>query len=186
MAARDPFHGIRGPRLPGVLRVAAALLLMPHGAQVIFGSPAVPPPRRPQGACIHKGLGLRHVMPGRRQKLHFSYDLQRLAAAMRAKRGYEVTALPGGNGIRISRRFDGVKYSIIFEGGDPLSFAVLSGKESCATSNRRIRRRVYRMIEDLPFENRQKAELELHVAVFGYAYFSDSFHHPPHSPNPPR
>lgn len=124
-------------------------------------------------------------MPGRRQRLSFSYDLQRLAAAMRAKRGYEVTALPGGNGVRISCTFDGVKYSIIFEGGDPLSFAVRSGKERCATPNRRIRRRAYRMIEDLPLDARQKAELEGHVAVLSSAYFSDAFTHPPHFPNPP-
>ncbi|HEY9283826.1 MAG TPA: hypothetical protein VIP46_10260 [Pyrinomonadaceae bacterium] len=60
-----------------------------------------------------------------------------------------------------------------------------SFKESCTTPNRRIRHRAYRMTEDLPLEDRQKAELELHVTVLSYAYFSDSFHHPPHFPNPP-
>jgi hypothetical protein len=105
---------------------------------------------------------------------------------MRAKRGYEVSARPDGNEVRITRTFDGVKYNIIFEGGDPLSFTVHSGKERCATPDRLIKRRAYRMIGDLPLEARQKAELEGHVMVFSSAYFSDAFTHPPPDPNPPR
>jgi hypothetical protein len=188
MAARDSFHGTRGPRLPSVLRVAAALMLMPHGAQKLFGSPAGPPPRHPPGTCEYKTIALRHVYAytmDRMQRLSFSYDLKRLAAAMRPKRGYEVAALPGGNGVRISRMFDGVKYNIIFEGGDPLSFTVASGRERCATPDRLIKRRAYRMIGDLPLEARQKAELEGHVVVNHWAYFSDAFTHPPADPNPP-
>lgn len=125
-------------------------------------------------------------MPGQRQRLSFSYDLKRLAAAMRAKRGYEVAELPGGNGVRISRTFGGVKYNVIFEGGDPLSFAATSGKEKCATPDGRIKRRAYRLIGGLPLDARQKEELEGHIAVLRWAYFSDSFTHPPPSPNPPR
>ena len=79
-----------------------------------------------------------------------------------------------------------MRYNIIFEGGDPLSFTVISGKERCATPDRRIKRRVYRMIDDLPLDDRQKAELEVHVTVLRYAWFSDSFRLHPHSPNPPR
>jgi hypothetical protein len=123
MAARDLFHVTWGPRLLSVLRIVAVLMMMmPHGAQKLFGSTVGPPPQHPSMPCIYKGIGLRRVMKDRRQRLSFSYDLKLLAAAMRAKRGYEVSARPDGNEVRITRMFDGVKYNIIFEGGDPLSF----------------------------------------------------------------
>jgi hypothetical protein len=126
-------------------------------------------------------------MKDRRQRLGFSYDLKRLAAAMRPKRGYEVSARPDGSEVRISRTFDGVKYNIIFGGGDPLSFTVHSGKESCATPDRLIKRKAYRMIGDLPLEARQKAELEGHIVVLISKWMDmpSETYHPPR-PDPPR
>ena len=182
MAVCDSFHGIRGPRLLSVLRIAAALMMMPHGAQKLFGSPVGPPPQHPSGTCQYKAIAVRRVYTkDQRQRLSFSYDLKRLAAAMRAKRGYEVSARPDGNEVRITRTFDGVKYNIIFEGGDPLSFIVTSGRVRCATPDRLIRRRAYRMIGDLPFEARQKTELEGHVVVVVSQWMdmpSETFHPP--------
>jgi hypothetical protein len=97
---------------------------------------------------------------------------------MRPKRGYEVTALPGGHEVRISRMFNGVKYNIIFEGGGPLSFNVNTVNddevdpnglkdlgEKCDTPERRTRGRIYRMIGDLPLGARQKAELKGYVEI---------------------
>ncbi|MET0623364.1 MAG: hypothetical protein ABW250_10335 [Pyrinomonadaceae bacterium] len=93
--------------------------------------------------------------------------------------------------MRISRTFDGVKYNIIFEGSDPLSFDLNTGKtsggangpsnrrEKCGTPERRIRSRVYRMIEDLPLDDRQKAELKGYVAVVTVSNLHDIyFGHP--------
>jgi hypothetical protein len=185
MAARDSFHAARGPRLPSVLRIVAALMLMPHGAQKLFGSPAGPPPQHPPGKCQYKTVALRRVYiysKEQRRRLSFSYDLKRLAAAMKRKRGYEVSARPDGNEVRITRTFGGMKYNIIFEGGEPLSFNVFTDRERCATPDRLLRRRAYRMIGDLPLGARQKAELEGHVMVVVSSWVdmpSEAFPHPP-------
>lgn len=40
MANPDSFYGVWAPRLLSVLRIVAALLLMQHGAQKLFGFPA--------------------------------------------------------------------------------------------------------------------------------------------------
>jgi putative oxidoreductase len=45
MADLNSFYGTWGPRLLSVLRIVAALLLMQHGAQKLFGFPAGPQPR---------------------------------------------------------------------------------------------------------------------------------------------
>ena len=135
-------------------------------------------PQHPSVTCAYETIGVREVPEDGKQRLSFSYDLKRLAAAMRPKRGYEVTALPGGNGVRISRMFDGVRYNIIFEGGAPLSFnvntdnddwvdpnGVKSVGEKCGTPERLTRGRIDRMIGDLPLGARQKAELKGYVEV---------------------
>lgn len=126
--------------------------------------------------CQYKTIG---VPEDQGKRLSFSYDLKRLAAAMRRKRGYEVAPGPGGNELRISRTFNGVKYNIIFEGGEPLSFNLNTVNddeadsnvmkrwgERCGTPDRLIRRRAYRMIGDLPLETRQKAELKAELKVY--------------------
>ena len=139
------------------------------------------PGSNPQSAsftCAYETIGVPEVREEGRQRLSFSYDLKRLAAAMRPKRGYEVAALPGGKEVRISRMFNGVKYNIIFEGGRPLSFNVNTVNddwvdpngvkdvgEQCDTPERLIRGRIDRMIGDLPLGARQKAELKGYVEV---------------------
>jgi putative oxidoreductase len=55
MAARDSFYGTWGPRLLSVLRIVAALLLMQHGTQKLFGVPAAPPPPQPQQVTQQAG-----------------------------------------------------------------------------------------------------------------------------------
>ena len=135
-------------------------------------------PQRPSFTCSYETIGVPEVREDGRQRLSFSYDLKRLAAAMRPKRGYQVTALPGGNEVRISRMFNGVKYNIIFGGGGPLSFNVNTVNddwddpdglkhlgEKGDTPERLIRRRIDRMIGDLPLGARQKAELKGYVEV---------------------
>ena len=137
-----------------------------------------PNPQQPSFTCSYETIGVPEVREDGRQRLSFSYDLRRLAAAMRPKRAYEVTALPGGNEVRISRMFDGVKYNIIFGGGAPLSFNVNTVNddwvdpnglkhlgEKCGTPERLIRRRIDRMIGDLPLGARQKVELKGYVEV---------------------
>jgi hypothetical protein len=148
-------------------------------------------PQHPSMTCVYKTIGVKGRGGNRKRKLSFFYDLKRLTAAVKPRRDYEVTALPGGDEVRISRTFDGVKYNIIFEGGDSLSFDLNTGRnsggsngasnrrEKCGTPERRIRSRVYRMIEDLPLDDRQKAELRGYVAVVTVAYLHDGyFGHP--------
>lgn len=145
-------------------------------------------PQRPSFTCSYETIGVPGVHGDGKQRLSFSYDLKRLAAAMRPKRGYEVSALPGGNEVRISRMFDGVKYNIIFEGGGPLSFNVNTVNddeadpngmkhlgEKCDTPERVTRGRIDRMIGDLPLGARQKAELK------GYVEVLVVYNPPPHS-----
>jgi putative oxidoreductase len=51
MSDRNSFYAQWTPRLLSVLRIVAALLLMQHGAQKLFGVPAAPPPPPQQQAA---------------------------------------------------------------------------------------------------------------------------------------
>jgi hypothetical protein len=117
-----------------------------------------------------------------------------LVEAVRPKRDYEVYTYPDGE-VRISRTFDGVKYNIRFVGGSNLSFIMADGHplsfnldtdkdknyphdkaaggEKCGTPDHLIERNVSRMIEDLPLDARQKAELKGYVAVLTFGPPSD-------------
>jgi hypothetical protein len=153
-----------------------------------------PNPRHPSMTCAFKTIGVAHDMYNRKQKLSFYYPPSRLVAAMRPKRDYEVFIHPDGE-VRISRTFDGVKYNIRFAGGStlafnladghPLSFNVetdneknypygkVAGGEKCGTPDHLIERNVSGMIEDLPLDARQKAELRGYVAVLTFGQPSD-------------
>jgi hypothetical protein len=114
---------------------------------------------------------------GENQMLSFSSDLKRLAATMKSNRAYEVSEHYNGDGVIISRTFKGVKYNIIFENRGSISFnlntynfkgypnGTVAWGERCGTPHRLIRRKVYLMIEDLPFDIQQKAELKRYVLV---------------------
>lgn len=155
---------------------------------------AGPNPRRPSMTCAYKTIGVAHDMYNKKQKLSFYYPPRRLVEAMRPKRDYEVFTQPDGE-VRISRRFDGVKYNIRFAGGSnlafimadghPLSFNVdtdeeknypygrAAGGEKCGAPDHLIERNVSRMIEDLPLDARQKAELRGYVVVLTFGQPSD-------------
>jgi hypothetical protein len=133
-------------------------------------------------------------MYNKKQRLSFYYPPAELVAAMRPKRDYEVFTHPDGE-VRISRTFDGVKYNIRFAGGTNLSFIMadghplsfnadtdiekdypyvrVAGEEKCGTPDHLIERNVSRMIEDLPLDDRQKAELRGHVVVLTFGPPSD-------------
>ncbi|MET0622687.1 MAG: hypothetical protein ABW250_06900 [Pyrinomonadaceae bacterium] len=153
-----------------------------------------PTPRRPSMSCAFKTIGVAHVMYNKKQKLSFYYPPTRLVAAMRPKRDYEVFTQPDGE-VRISRTFDGVKYNIRFAGGSNLSFIMADGHplsfnvdtdieknypygravggEKCGTPDDLIESNVSRMIEDLPLDARQKAELRGYVVVLTFGQPSD-------------
>jgi hypothetical protein len=123
-------------------------------------------------------------MYNKKQKLSFYYPPTRLVEAMRPKRDYEVFIHPDGE-VRISRTFDGVKYNLRFAGGSTLSFNVdtdnekdypyvrAAGGEKCDTPDDLIERNVSQMIEDLPLDARQKAELRGYVVVLTFGQPSD-------------
>ena len=113
---------------------------------------------------------------GESQKLSLRYDRERIAADMRSNRAYEVFDRYDGRGVIISRLFHGVKYNLVFDqyGGFNLNtynFKGYPGRgtvawgERCGTPDRVLRRNVHRMIEDLPLEPPQKAELKRYVLV---------------------
>jgi hypothetical protein len=125
-------------------------------------------------------------MYNKKQKLSFYYPPAGLVAAVRPKRDYEVFIHSDGE-VRISRTFDGVKYNIRFVGGSTLAFNLadghplsfnadtdieknyphvgVAGGEKCGTPDHLIERNVSLMIEDLPLDDRQKAELRGYVVV---------------------
>ncbi|HEY0170362.1 MAG TPA: hypothetical protein VGB98_04880 [Pyrinomonadaceae bacterium] len=133
-------------------------------------------------------------MYNKKQKLSFYYPPTRLVEAVRPKRDYEVFVHPDGE-VRISRKFDGVKYNIRFAGGSNLSFIMADGHplsfnvdtddeknypyvraaggEKCGTPDHLIEHNVSRMIEDLPLDDRQKAELRGYVVVLTFGQPSD-------------
>lgn len=153
-----------------------------------------PNPQHPSTTCAYKTVGVSHVMYNKKQKLSFYYPPRRLVEAMRPKRDYEVFTHPDGE-VRISRTFDGVKYNLRFAGGSnlaflmadghPLSFNLdtdtekdypygrVAGGEKCGTPDHLIESNVSRMIEDLPLDARQKAELKGYVAVLTFGPPSD-------------
>jgi hypothetical protein len=153
-----------------------------------------PNPQHPSMTCAFKTIGVAHDMYNKKQKLSFYYPPTRLVAAMRPKRDYEVFTHPDGE-VRISRTFDGVKYNIRFAGGSNLAFIMADGHplsfnadtdieknyphdkaaggEKCGTPDHLIERNVSLMIEDLPLDARQKAELKGYVAVLTFGPPSD-------------
>ncbi len=96
-----------------------------------------------------------------------------------AKSTYEVTDHFNGDGIIVSRSFGVVKYNIVFENHDGASgfnlntynFKGYPGRgtvawgEKCTTPSYLIKRKVNRIIEDLPLDAQQKAELKEYVVV---------------------
>jgi hypothetical protein len=153
-----------------------------------------PNPQHPSMNCAFKTIGVGHDMYNKKQKLSFYYPPARLVEAVRPKHDYEVYTYPDGE-VRISRTFDGVKYNIRFAGGSNLSFIMADGHplsfnvdtdndknyphdkaaggEKCGTPDHLIERNVSRMIEDLPLDARQKAELKGYVAVLTFGPPSD-------------
>ena len=153
-----------------------------------------PSPRHPSMTCAYKSIGIAHDMYNKKQKLSFYYPPTRLVEAMRPKRDYEVFIHPDGE-VRISRTFDGVKYNLRFAGGSTLSFNLADGHplsfnvdtdnekdypyvraaggEKCDTPDDLIERNVSQMIEDLPLDARQKAELRGYVVVLTFGQPSD-------------
>ena len=130
------------------------------------------------GLCAYRSVG---VPPANAhaQALQQKYDLRQIAAVMRTNPNYEVNdRASGGTGLVVSRRFNGVKYNIDFEvhkdayeftlntfdfGGYP-SGSVSEG-EKCTTPSYWIEQKVYRMIDDLPLNSSQRAELKANVIV---------------------
>jgi hypothetical protein len=181
-------------RLLYVTAVMSCVLGLAGGNGHARPRPAGPNPRHPSMTCAYKTIGVAHDMYNKKQKLSFYYPPRRLVEAMRPKRDYEVFTQPDGE-VRISRRFDGVKYNIRFAGGSnlafimadghPLSFNVdtdeeknypygrAAGGEKCGTPDHLIERNVSRMIEDLPLDARQKAELRGYVVVLTFGQPSD-------------
>jgi hypothetical protein len=135
-------------------------------------------PVLPGKGCEYKSLYV-PTENGESKQLSQSYDLRQIATAMRLNSDYEVNdRASGGIGLILSRTFNGVKYNIFFDvhGGvyefslntynfDGYPNGSVSGGEKCTTPNYVMKRKVYRMIDDLPLQPQQKAELKQYVRV---------------------
>lgn len=136
--------------------------------------------RRPPSAairCKYKSIAV-PTDNGSNQKLGQLYDLKRLVSVMRANPDYEVNDHYNGDGVIVSRIFNGVKYNIVFENRNGVSEfnldtnnikgypnGTMAWGEKCSTPNRLIKRNVYRIIDDLPLNAQQKSELKQYVRV---------------------
>lgn len=130
------------------------------------------------GLCKFRSIGV-PTENAHNQALQQKYDLRQIAAVIRLNSNYEVNdRASGGTGLVVSRRFNGVKYNISFDvhkdayefnlntfdfGGYP-SGSVSEG-EKCTTASYWIEQNVYRMIDDLPLNSLQRAELKANVRV---------------------
>ena len=116
---------------------------------------------------------------GTNQQLAQSYQLHEIAAVMKAKGNYEVNErASGGQGLVISRTFNGVNYNIVFDTFKNVSEfnlntynfrgysgGLVTGGEKCTTASYRIEKKVYRMIDDMPLNSAQRTELKENVRV---------------------
>ena len=129
------------------------------------------------GLCEYKSIGV-PTSNGYNKKLSQSYNIPQIASAMRMNRNYEVNDHYNGNGLVVSRTFNGVKYNIIFENNNGVSefnlntynfdgypSGLVTGGERCTTPSYVAERNVYRIIDDLPLNDLQKSELKQYVSV---------------------
>ena len=136
------------------------------------------------GLCKFKSIGV-PTENGHNQTLQQTYDLRQIATVMKANPNYEVNDLAsGGTGLVVSRRFNGVKYNISFDvHRDTYEFNLntydfagypsgsVSDGEKCTTPSYRIEQNVYRVIDELPLNSLQRAELKANVRVKNMANF---------------
>ena len=129
-------------------------------------------------ACEYKSISV-PTDNGQNQKLSHSYNLREIATAMRLNHDYEVNdRASGGVGLVVSRTCNRVKYNIVFDvfsgvyefNLNTYNFSgyrngLVTGGEKCTTPNYLIKRKIYRMIDDLPLSLPQKAELKHYVRV---------------------
>jgi hypothetical protein len=181
-------------RLFYVSVVMSCALGLAGGSGYARARPAGSNPQHTSMTCAYKTIGVAHDMYNKKQKLSFYYPPTLLVEAVRPKRDYEFFVHPDGE-LRISRTFDGVKYNLRFAGGSNLAFLMADGHplsfnadtdteknypygrvavgEKCGTPDHLIERNVSLMIEDLPLDARQKAELRGYVAVLTFGPPSD-------------
>lgn len=135
------------------------------------------------GFCDHRSI----IVPsfnGANKKLTQSYDIPHIAEVMRTKPDYEVGSY-NGDGLLVSRTFNGVKYNLILEKHNGVSELNLNTNpslgpqhqhgqvrfgEECTTPSYVIEKNVSRIIDDLPLSDLQKSEIKQYVRV------ADSIH----------
>lgn len=129
------------------------------------------------GLCDYKSIGVPRS-DGHNEKLSQSYNIPQMTSIMSMNRNYEVNNHYAGDGLRISRMFNGVMYNVIFVNNNGVSEFNLnninfngypSGSkadgEKCTTPSYFVETNAYRMIDDLPLNGLQKAELKQYVTV---------------------
>lgn len=129
------------------------------------------------GLCEYKSIGV-PASNGYNKQLNRSYNIPQIASVIRMNRDYEVNNHHSGDRLVISRSFNGVKYNIVFENkngrsefnlntynfdGYPTGSA--ADGERCTVPSYFMKRNVFLMIDDLPLDNLQQAELKQYVRV---------------------
>lgn len=129
------------------------------------------------GLCEYKSIGV-STSNGYNKQLKRSYNLPQIASVMRMNRAYEVNNHDSGDRLVISRSFNGVKYNIVLEHKNGRSefnlntynshgypTGSMADGERCTVPSYFIKRNVFRMIDDLPLDNLQQAELKEYVRI---------------------
>ena len=129
------------------------------------------------GLCEYKSIAV-PTSNGYNKQLNQSYDIPQIASVMRMNRAYEVNNNLSGDRLVISRSFNGVKYNIVLEhkngrnefnlntyNFDGYPTGSVAGGERCTVPSYFLERNVSSMIDDLPLDNLQKAELKQYVRV---------------------
>ena len=128
--------------------------------------------------CEYKSIGVPTENAANKTLAQF-YQLHEIAAVMKAKGNYDINErASGGQGLVISRIFNGVNYNIIFDTHKNVSefnlntynfrgypSGTVTGGEKCTTASYSIEKKVYQMIDDMPLNSAQRTELKENVRV---------------------
>jgi len=130
------------------------------------------------GLCKYKSVAV-PAENGYPVKLSQAYDIPQIASVMRTNRNYEINEHYNGNGLAVSRMFNGVKYNVLlYENHNGVtefnlntynfagySSGLVTDGERCTTPSYALERNVQRIIDDLPLSDLQKSELKQNIRV---------------------
>lgn len=131
------------------------------------------------GLCQYKSINV-PTYNGYDKPLTDIYNLRQIETVMRSEPNYRVNNHFNGDGLLISRKFNGTKYNItlVNRGGKSLynlnTYSFDGGLDGawCGTPDFIVRLNTIRMINDLPLNTSQKAELIQNIRISAVIHIS--------------